>query len=144
MDRRRVIKRVALKQPVKLGKETVVEELEFGEPTVGDLLAYRGAQSGSYAEEVAILASLSGKDEAVITRLCLEDYAECREVCAVISIQLDHGMSYEEAEKALSAAREELNQRLGQSELAKEAAEGEPIAGGKDAASEPEGWQEIL
>lgn len=128
-----IIMTLELQKAVKVGKGTEINELRFREPVVRDLVAYRGGQGGSFAEEVAILASLAGQDEEIIKRLSLEDFSKAREICAVISVQLEHQLPYAEAQKLLEEARQELEKLTEE-----DASTGEPGGGGS--AKKQEEW----
>lgn len=103
----KVVHTIELKNGLEIGDD-FVEQLEFREPTVAQLLSADNAQSGSYAEEVELLSALCGVARIHLEKLGLEDFARCREVVQAVSLMMDHALSWDEAQAMLEEAKRQL------------------------------------
>ena len=109
------IEKIELRKPISFdgGREELCE-LEFREPTVGDLLKADAYESNSYGEELALLAALTGQPEALLKRMSVEDFGRCRTVLLPVSLMVEQGISYETAKKIVAEAQSFVAEAAGQ------------------------------
>jgi hypothetical protein len=72
-----------LKRPVTVGERTCTE-LRFRRPVTKDFIAVGTHPTGTVAADVALLASITGEPEIVISKIDVDDLAKLRYECASI------------------------------------------------------------
>lgn len=73
------MKKLTLKHPLKLGEKTTITELNFREyTTAADYLSFD--RRGGVAQRIALIASLTGSDEAIIMQLRGADYRAAEKI----------------------------------------------------------------
>lgn len=89
--------KLTLKHPLTFGKKTV-DTLTFRDyTTAGDYLAFD--QRGGVAQRIALIASLTGSDEALISQLRGPDYRAAEKIADAMILADEAGDGEDAAEK---------------------------------------------
>ncbi len=75
------MQKLTLKRPLKLGETLEITELKFRDyATAEDLLAFD--ERGANKQTIALIANLTGNDEAVIKKLSVADFRAADAICS--------------------------------------------------------------
>jgi len=78
--------KLSLSMPVKLGDKVEITELNFRDySTAEDYLAFD--KRGGVAQNIALIASMSGTDEALILKLAGKDYNRALKIVDAVLMQ---------------------------------------------------------